>query len=47
MKRLTLFLVNSVRARRDARTALRRLEEIEDRYTLLLDSSSEADCLHS
>jgi len=42
MKRLTLFLVNSVRARRDARTALRRLEEIEDRYTLLLDSSSEA-----
>ncbi len=42
MKRLTLFLVDSVRARRDARTALRRLEEIEDRYTLLLDSSSEA-----
>jgi multidomain signaling protein FimX len=42
IKRLTLFLVDSVRSRRDARTAVRRLEEIEDRYTLLLDSSSEA-----
>jgi len=42
MKRLALFLVESVRARRDARVAVRRLEEIEDRYTLLLDSSSEA-----
>ncbi|AKS42078.1 EAL domain-containing response regulator [Wenzhouxiangella marina] len=42
MKRLSLFLVESVRARRDARTALKRLEEIESRYTLLLDSSSEA-----
>ncbi len=42
IRRLTLFLVESVRARRDARTALRRLEEIESRYTLLLDSSSEA-----
>jgi len=42
MKRLTLFLVESIRARRSARVAVRRLEEIEDRYTLLLDSSSEA-----
>ncbi|MFU8831626.1 MAG: diguanylate cyclase domain-containing protein, partial [Wenzhouxiangella sp.] len=42
IKRLALFLVESVRARIEARTALRRLEEIEDRYTLLLDSSSEA-----
>ncbi|MEN1729728.1 MAG: sensor domain-containing diguanylate cyclase, partial [Pseudomonadota bacterium] len=42
MKRLTLFLVESVRARQDARVAVRRMEEIEDRYTLLLDSSSEA-----
>jgi diguanylate cyclase (GGDEF)-like protein/PAS domain S-box-containing protein len=41
-KRLTLFLIESVRARRDARIAVRRMEEIEDRYTLLLDSSSEA-----
>lgn len=42
IKRITGFLVDSVRARRDARIAIRRLEEIEDRYTLLLDSSSEA-----
>jgi diguanylate cyclase (GGDEF)-like protein/PAS domain S-box-containing protein len=42
IKRLALFLVESVRARIEARTAVRRLEEIEDRYTLLLDSSSEA-----
>jgi len=42
MKRLALFLVESIRARRDARLAVRRMEEIEDRYTLLLDSSSEA-----
>ena len=42
IKRLALFLVESVRSRRDARIAMRRLEEIEDRYTLLLDSSSEA-----
>jgi multidomain signaling protein FimX len=42
IKRLAMFLVESVRSRTDARTALRRLEEIEDRYTLLLDSSSEA-----
>ncbi len=42
IKRLALFLVESVRARIDARTATRRLEEIEERYTLLLDSSSEA-----
>jgi diguanylate cyclase (GGDEF)-like protein/PAS domain S-box-containing protein len=41
-KRLTLFLVEAVRSRRDARIAVRRMEEIEDRYTLLLDSSSEA-----
>jgi len=42
MKRLVLFLVESVRARRSAKVAVRRLEEIEDRYTLLLDSSSES-----
>lgn len=42
IKRLALFLVESIRARSDARLAVRRLEEIEDRYTLLLDSSSEA-----
>ena len=42
IKRLTLFLVDSVRSRRDSRLAMRRLEEIEARYTLLLDSSSEA-----
>jgi PAS domain S-box-containing protein/diguanylate cyclase (GGDEF)-like protein len=34
--------VESLRARKDARQALRSLEDIEDRYTLLLDSSSEA-----
>lgn len=42
IKRLALFLVESIRSREDARIATRRLEEIEGRYTLLLDSSSEA-----
>ncbi len=42
IKRLTQFLIESVRARRDAELAARRLEEIESRYTLLLDSSSES-----
>ncbi len=42
IKRLTQFLVHSVRARRDSQLAMRRLEEIESRYTLLLDSSSES-----
>ncbi len=42
LKRIALFLVDSMRARRDARVAVRRMEEIEDRYTLLLESSSEA-----
>ncbi|MGY6629839.1 MAG: EAL domain-containing protein [Wenzhouxiangella sp.] len=42
IKRLALFMLESVRARRDASSAVRRLEEIEERYTLLLDSSSEA-----
>ncbi|TVQ30244.1 MAG: EAL domain-containing protein [Wenzhouxiangella sp.] len=42
IKRLTLFLVDSVRSRRDSKIAMRRLEEIESRYTLLLDSSSES-----
>ncbi len=42
IKRLTLFLVDAVRARRDSKIAMRRLEEIESRYTLLLDSSSES-----
>lgn len=41
-KRLALQQVESLRARRDARIALRSLEDIEARYTLLLDSSSEA-----
>jgi multidomain signaling protein FimX len=42
IKRLALFLVESIRSRSEARLATRRLEEIESRYTLLLDSSSEA-----
>ncbi len=42
LKRITLFMVESMRARKDARIAVRRMEEIEDRYTLLLESSSEA-----
>lgn len=42
IKRLAMFLVESIRSRTDAQTAMRRLEEIEGRYTLLLDSSSEA-----
>jgi multidomain signaling protein FimX len=42
LKRISIFLVESIRARRDARIAVRRMEEIEDRYTLLLESSSEA-----
>jgi diguanylate cyclase (GGDEF)-like protein/PAS domain S-box-containing protein len=42
IRRLALFLIESVQSRRSARIAVRRLEEIEDRYTLLLDSSSEA-----
>ncbi|NBB93241.1 MAG: EAL domain-containing protein [Gammaproteobacteria bacterium] len=42
LKRLALGQVESLRARKDARLALRSLADIEDRYTLLLDSSSEA-----
>lgn len=42
LKRLAIQLVESLRARRDAKIALRSLEDIEARYTLLLDSSSEA-----
>ncbi len=42
LKRLTLSQVESLRARKDAEQALRSLADIEDRYTLLLDSSSEA-----
>lgn len=42
LKRLTLAQIESLRARKDAEIALRSLADIEDRYTLLLDSSSEA-----
>ena len=42
LKRLALSQVESLRARKDAEQALRSLADIEDRYTLLLDSSSEA-----
>ncbi|HSH27437.1 MAG TPA: diguanylate cyclase, partial [Wenzhouxiangella sp.] len=42
LKRLALNQVDSLRARKDARQALKSLADIEDRYTLLLDSSSEA-----
>ncbi|WP_376690957.1 EAL domain-containing response regulator [Wenzhouxiangella sp. EGI_FJ10409] len=42
LKRLAISQVESLRARKDAEQALRSLADIEDRYTLLLDSSSEA-----
>lgn len=42
LKRLALGQVESLRARKDAEQALKSLADIEDRYTLLLDSSSEA-----
>ncbi len=42
LKRIARNQVESLKARRDARQALRNLEDIEARYTLLLDSSSEA-----
>ncbi|WP_376696030.1 EAL domain-containing response regulator [Wenzhouxiangella sp. EGI_FJ10305] len=42
LKRLALRQVESLRARKDAEQALKSLADIEDRYTLLLDSSSEA-----
>ncbi|RFF31906.1 EAL domain-containing response regulator [Wenzhouxiangella sediminis] len=42
LKRLALSQVESLRARKDADQALKSLADIEDRYTLLLDSSSEA-----
>lgn len=42
LKRLVLHQVESLKARKDAEIALRSLADIEDRYTLLLDSSSEA-----
>jgi multidomain signaling protein FimX len=42
LKRMVLGQVESLRARKDAEIALRSLADIEDRYTLLLDSSSEA-----
>ena len=42
LKRLALGQVESLRARKDAKQALKSLADIEDRYTLLLDSSSEA-----
>lgn len=42
LKRLALSQVESLRARKDAKQALKSLADIEDRYTLLLDSSSEA-----
>src|SRR5690554_847676 len=42
LKRLALSQIESLRARKDAEIALRSLADIEDRYTLLLDSSSEA-----
>lgn len=42
LKRLTLNQIESLKARRDARQALQNLEDIEARYSLLLDSSSEA-----
>ncbi|QOC21133.1 EAL domain-containing protein [Wenzhouxiangella sp. AB-CW3] len=41
-KRLARSQLESLQARLDARQALRSLEDIEARYTLLLDSSSEA-----
>jgi multidomain signaling protein FimX len=42
LKRLARNQLESLQARRDARQALKSLEDIEARYTLLLDSSSEA-----
>ncbi len=42
LKRLARGQLESLQARRDARQALKSLEDIEARYTLLLDSSSEA-----
>jgi diguanylate cyclase (GGDEF)-like protein/PAS domain S-box-containing protein len=42
LKRLALSQIESLRARKDAEQALKSLADIEDRYTLLLDSSSEA-----
>jgi len=42
LKRLALGQVESLQARKDAEQALKSLADIEDRYTLLLDSSSEA-----
>jgi len=42
VKRLADYMVDSIRARREGRIAVQRLGDIEDRYTLLLDSSSEA-----
>ncbi len=42
IKRLARSQLESLQARHDARQALRNLEDIEARYTLLLDSSSEA-----
>jgi multidomain signaling protein FimX len=42
LKRLARSQLESLQARRDASQALRSLEDIEARYTLLLDSSSEA-----
>ncbi len=42
LKRLARGQVESLQARRDASQALKSLEDIEARYTLLLDSSSEA-----
>ena len=42
LKRLAKGQLESLQARRDASQALRSLEDIEARYTLLLDSSSES-----
>ena len=42
LKRLARGQLESLQARRDASQALKSLEDIEARYTLLLDSSSEA-----
>ncbi len=42
LRRILLHLIESVRGYRQARIATQRLDEIEERYTLLLESSSEA-----
>ena len=42
LRRILVRLIEFIRARRQAQAAERRLSEIEDRYTLLLESSSEA-----